>query len=106
MTAGKRRHYCALQSRVDSVDSIGQPSTSWQLVRNVYAEIKYLSGLSTIKAGVDTSIAKVSIRVLHGAFNAGQRLVYGNEVFEIESINPDGLRKEIDLVCVVINADV
>lgn len=105
MTAGARRHHCALQSRVDVVDDIGQPSTSWLTVRMVYGNIKYLSGLSTIKSGADTSVTKCSIRVLHGAFNAGQRLLYGNEVFEIDSVTPDGRRKEIDLVCRVINAD-
>ena len=106
MTAGARRHHCALQSRVDTVDDIGQPSTSWLTVRNLHGNIKYLNGLSTIKSGADTSITKVSIRVLHGTFNAGQRLVYGNEIFSIESVIPDGRRKEIDLVCQVINADV
>jgi SPP1 family predicted phage head-tail adaptor len=106
MTAGARRHRCELQSRVDVVDEIGQPSTSWITVRMVHGNIKYLNGLSTIKSGADTSITKCSIRVPHGAFNAGQRLLYGNEVFEIETIIPDGRRKEIDLVCVVINADV
>ena len=106
MTAGARRHHCALQSRVEVVDDIGQPSTSWLTVRMVYGNIKYLTGLSTIKSGADTSITKVSIRVLHGAFNAGQRLVYGDEIFSILNVIPDGRRKEIDLVCQVLNADI
>lgn len=106
MSAGDRRHYCALQSRVDTVDEIGQPSTTWRLDRMLHANIKYLNGLSTIKSGADTSVTKVSIRVLHGAFNAGQRLVYEGLVFDIQTVIPDGRRKEIDLVCQALNVDV
>ena len=104
MTAGARRHLCALQNRVDLVDSIGQPSIEWQTVRQFKADIKYLSGLSTIKSGADTSITKVSIRALHGAFDAGQRVVSDGVVFEIQTVIPDGRRKELDLVCTVQSA--
>ncbi len=105
MSAGSRDCHVALQSRVDTFDEIGQPSTSWLTVANPWANIKYLNGLSAIKAGADTSVSKVSIRVLRGSFNAGQRIVFGNEVFDIQSVQPQG-RAEVDLVCVVTNADV
>ena len=101
MSSAARRHLCALESRQDSVDSIGQPSTAWVLVREFRADIKYLNGLSTIKSGADTSITKVSIRALHGAFDAGQRVVNEGVVFEIQTVIPDGRRKEVDLVCAV-----
>lgn len=103
MTAGKRDSYCSLESKVDVVDEIGQPSTSWQRDRMVWGDIKYLNGLSTLKSGADTSVTKASIRVLYGAFNAGQRLVYEGQVFDIQSVIPVGRRKEIDLVCQVVN---
>ena len=98
MSAGQRRHYCALQSRVDTVDDIGQPSTSWLTVRSLWANIKYLNGISAIKSGADTSVTKVSIRALYGAFNAGQRIVYDSQVFDIKSVQPDGKRKEVRLL--------
>lgn len=101
MTAGARRHLCALQARVNTVDEIGQPSTNWATVRQFYGNIKYLSGLSTIKSGADTSISKVSIRALHGAFDAGQRVVSDGVVYEISAVLPDGKRKSVDLVCTV-----
>ena len=101
MTASARRHRCALQARVAAVDEIGQPSVEWALVREFYGNIRYLSGLSAIKSGADTSIAKVSIRALHGAFDAGQRVVSEGVVFEIQAVLPDGKRKELDLVCLV-----
>lgn len=103
MTAGQRRHYCALQSRVDTVDAIGQPSTSWLTVRNLYANIKYLNGLSSIRSGADTSVTKVSIRALHGAFNAGQRVVFGDSSFDIKAVLPDPKRAFVDLVCEAVN---
>ena len=99
-------HRIDLQTRVSTVDAIGQPSTSWTSTAFLWANIKHLNGLSAIKAGSDTSISKVSIRVRHGTFNAGQRVVYGDEVFEIEAVLPDGKKSFIDLVCVVVNADV
>jgi len=104
MTAGARHHRCILQTCVAAVDEIGQPSTAWLTVREFYGDIKYLSGLSTIKSGADTSISKVSIRAIHGAFNAGQRVVCDGVVFDIQSVVPDGRRKEVDLVCIRVAA--
>ena len=100
------RHRIDLQSRVDAVDEIGQPSTSWESVAFLWADIRYLNGLSAIKAVADTSTSKVSIRARHGTFNAGQRIVCGNEVFEIDAVLPDGKKSYVDLVATVINADV
>jgi len=104
MTASARRHLCALQSRETTVDTFGQPSINWVLVRQFYGHIKYLSGISAIKSGADTSISKASIRALHGAFDAGQRVVSDSVVFDIQSVLPDGKRKEVDLVCLVVTA--
>ena len=106
MKAGQLRHFVALQSRVDVVDEIGQPSTSWLTTASVWADIRYLSGLSALKAGADVSVGKCTIRMRYRAVNAGQRIVYGNEVFEIDAVLPDGKREYLDCVCRVINADV
>lgn len=106
MKAGQLRHRVMLQSRVNTVDEIGQPSTSWLDTAALWGDIRYLSGLSAIKSGADVSQGKVSIRVRYTEANAGQRVVYGNEVFEIEAVLPEGKRQYVDLVCVVTNADV
>lgn len=99
---GARRNLCTLEQLSGAVDEIGQPSTDWVPVRQFYGDIRYLSGLSTIKSGADTSISKVSIRALHGTFDAGQRVVSEGVVFDIQSVQPDGKRKELDLVCQVV----
>ena len=106
MKAGQLRHRVTLQSRVDTVDDIGQPSTSWLTTATVWADVRYLSGLSAIKSGADVSLSKCSVRMRHRAINAGQRIVYGNEVFEIDAVLPDGRKEFIDCVARVINADV
>ena len=106
MKAGQLRHRVQLQSRLEVFDDIGQPSTSWLTTATVWADVRYLSGLSAIKSGADVSLTKCSVRMRQRAVNAGQRIVYGNEVFEIDAVLPDGKREYVDAVCKVINADV
>lgn len=105
MNAGSLRHRVTVQARTDAVDDIGQPVTTWDTVGDVWANIKYQSGLGAIKAGADVSISRASIRVRHAAYKPGQRIVYGNETFAVLAVLPDGSRQHVDLVCEVINAD-
>ena len=106
MTARNLRHRVELQTQVATVDAIGQPSTSWLTTATLWADIRFLSGLSAIKSGADVSLGRVSVRLRHTTVSAGQRLLSGNEVLEIEAVLPDGKRQFIDLVCTVKNADV
>ena len=105
MKAGLLRNRVELQSRLEVFDEIGQPSTSWLTTATVWADVRYLSGLSAIKSGADVSLTKCSVRMRQRAVNAGQRIVYGNEVFEIDAVLPDGKREYVDCVARVINAD-
>jgi len=104
MSAGQLRNRVDLQSRVDTVDDIGQPSSSWLTVASVWADVRYQTGISSIKAGADASMVKVSIRMRHRQVNAGQRIIYGDVVFSIESVQPDMRKAYVDCVCEVINA--
>jgi len=106
MSAGQLRHRVDLQQKVSGVDEIGQPVTTWESVAFLWGDVRYLTGVSAIKAGADTSASKVSIRLRHGTFNAGQRIVYGDEVFDVQAVLPDGKRQYVDIVCECINADV
>lgn len=105
MNASQLRHRVTLQTLSAGRDEIGQPLITWLDTAVLWADVRYLSGLSAIKAGADVSMSKVSIRMRHRAANAGQRIVYGNEVFEIDAVLPDGNRQWIDCVCKVLNAD-
>ncbi len=106
MKAASLRHRITLQTLASGQDEIGQPVTTWQTTALLWADVRYLSGLSAIKAGADTSTSKVSIRVRHGSFNAGQRVLHDGKVFDVQAVMPDGKREFVDLVAVVINADV
>ena len=104
MSAGARRHLCELQSRTVGVDVIGQPFTTWTAARTFWGDIRFLSGLAAIKAGADTSVAKVSIRALQGAFDSGQRVINEGRVYEIQAVLPDGKNKQLDLVCIAVTS--
>jgi len=105
MSAGQLRHRVELQTRVDTVDEIGQPSTAWATAATVWADIRYQTGLSAIKSGQDVSVVRASIRMRHRTVNAGQRIVYGDETFDILAVQPDVRKAYLDVVCEVINAD-
>ena len=105
MKAGLLRHLVEIQSLSNGVDEIGQPINEWATTATVHANIRYQSGISSIKSGADVSISRASIRMRHRAVSAGQRIVYGDEVFEIDAVLPDGRREYVDCVVKVINAD-
>ena len=104
MKAGSLNHRVEIQTQQNTFDDIGQPSTAWQTVAQLWANVRFVSGLSAIKSGADTSVVKASIRVRHGSFNAGQRVLHDGKVFDIQAVLPDGKREYVDLVCVAINA--
>lgn len=106
MKSGLLRHRIDLQQQVGTFDAIGQPSTAWESVAFLWGDVRYLNGISALKAGADTSVSKVTIRVRQGSFNAGQRVVYGDEVFDVQAVLPDGKKSYVDLICQAVNVDV
>ena len=103
MSIGQLRHRVDIQSPVTTQDDSGQPSTAWETAAMVWADIRYMTGLSAIKAGVDVSVSRVSIRLRRGPFNAGQRVVYGTKVFNVLAVQPDVRGAYVDLVCEALN---
>lgn len=103
MSAGQLRFRVDIQSPVATQDDAGQPSTSWTTTSTVWADIRYMTGLSAIKSGVDVSVSRVSIRLRHGAYGAGQRVLYGTKVFNVLAVQPDVRGAYVDLVCEAIN---
>lgn len=101
MNAGQLRHRVTLQTLTVGQDEIGQPVTTWTDTTTVWADVRYLSGLSAIKAGADVSLSKVSIRLRYRAVNAGQRIKHGTVIYAIEAVLPDAKRAFVDLVCEV-----
>ena len=71
-------------------DDFGQPVTTWSLVATVWAAIRYLNGLETLRSGMETNIARASIRVhyLPGVVPA-MRVMQGENVFNVIAVLPD-----------------
>jgi SPP1 family predicted phage head-tail adaptor len=86
-------------------DALGQEVVGdWvPLDADVWANVKYLNGLQTIKADAQTSVVKVSIRLRYRTdIEAGMRAVFGSTVFEIDAVLPDSRKVYVDLVCKVV----
>ena len=95
---------CQLQSPSQSVDELGQPIPGWTDVATVWASIRHLSGVESIKADAAVSAVKASIRIRwRTGLNAGMRVVHGLRVYSIEAVLPDaGGREYVDLVAEVV----
>jgi len=101
MKAGLLRHRVTLQTLTVGQDEIGQPVTTWTDTAILWADVRYLSGLSAIKAGADVSLSKVSIRLRYRAISAGQRVLHDGKAYAIEAVLPEAKREYVDLVCEV-----
>lgn len=104
MKTGQLNSYVAIQQLTTGQDEIGQPTTAWTTLASVWADIRYLQGLETIKGGAETSIVKTSIRIRRRTdITASMRVVYGSTTFQIKSVLPDEQnRVHVDLVCEVV----
>ena len=95
-----------IQRQSSSQDAAGQPVLTWtNLIATgdgkVWANIKMLSGVETIKAGAETSAVKASIRIrFRTDVTAAMRVTHGSTVYEIKAVMPDEAgRKFTDLAC-------
>ncbi|SFB74192.1 phage head-tail adaptor, putative, SPP1 family [Polaromonas sp. OV174] len=104
MEIGKLNKLITLQRLTEGQDEIGQPVTDWADVAKVWANVRYLSGIQTIKSDAPVSIAKASIRIRRRTdVVAGMRALLGETVFEIKAVLPDEQGREfVDLVCEVL----
>jgi SPP1 family predicted phage head-tail adaptor len=107
MQAGRISLKCLLQQPSGAVDELGQPlPDNWVTVAEVWCEPAYLSGIESIRAGADTSVTKVSVRLRKraGITNA-MRLVskHDGTVFQINNVLPDARDKaQLFLHCEVV----
>lgn len=102
MRAGSLNRKVAIQKNDAALDAYGEPlPATWTDVASVWADVKILSGLQTIKAGVDVSVVKASIRIrFREDITADMRVVYGDMIFDIKAVLPDLNNREfLDLVC-------
>jgi phage head-tail adaptor, putative, SPP1 family len=98
-----------LRHLIDGQDEAGQPVQTWaNLITEgdgkVAANVRYLSGVETIKANASTSVAKASILIRRRVnVTAAMRVVLDTTTFEIKTVLPDEVSKiYMTLVCEVI----
>lgn len=101
LSAGSLRHRVTLQQLTGSQDAIGQPVPTWVDVATVWADVRYLNGIETLKAGAEVAIARASIRIRWRAgVTAAMRVLHGSVVFAIQAVLPDASGNEyLDLAC-------
>jgi SPP1 family predicted phage head-tail adaptor len=96
-TAGKLRHRVAVQKEVFSgQDSNGENLMEWETVATVWASIMPTGGSETWSGDQVSSNVTHTIVTRHGShldgFNSSWRLVFGERIFEVDSVT---LRDEV-----------
>lgn len=101
MQAGKLRHYVKLQQNSAEQDAIGQPGPPvWVDVDEIWADIRYLTGIGAVRADADVTIAKCSIRIRTRDVSVGQRILEGTTAYHVKAVLPDPTgARYVDLVC-------
>lgn len=102
MRIGKLNRQVSIQANQSVLDEYGEPlPAAWVEVAKVWADVQILSGLQTIKEGVDVSVVKASMRIRYREdLTAAMRVVYQGRVFDIRAVLPDVSKREyLDLVC-------
>lgn len=106
MDAGTLTSRITLRKRVDGQDELGQPLQGWQDVATVWADIRHLSGVESIKAGAQSSTVRASIRIRYRqGVTAAMRAVdtADGTTYDIKAAMPDKARRVfVDLACEVI----
>lgn len=104
MDIGKLNRQVTIQRPDAGQDSIGQPAQTWAPLATVFANVRQLSGIETIRAGAESSTVKASIRIRYRAdITTAMRVVQGSTVYQIKAVMPDeGGRQFVDLACEVL----
>ena len=101
MQAGRLDTRITIQRKTGGTDAWGSPlPEAWADYASLWANIRFLSGTESIKAGADTSIVKASIRIRwRQDITAGMRVLHGAQTFDIEAVLYGQRREYVDLAC-------
>lgn len=107
MKAGKLNRRIRIERPGTVPDALGQPIPGWSLVAEVWANIRHLNGIETLKADQPKSVVKASIRIRYRTdIDASMRVVYGSAVYDIQAVLPDEEdRDRLDLACEIGASD-
>jgi SPP1 family predicted phage head-tail adaptor len=104
MRAGKLNSRVTIQQLSAGADALGQPVQTWTDFSTVWGEIKFNSGMQTVRSDADISIIKASVRIRYATgITAGMRATAAGYVFHIKAVLPDISGKQYtDMVCEVV----
>lgn len=90
MPAGKLNQRIALIGRGSGEDALGQPVEVWQTVATTWADVRFVSGIETIKAGRETSTGRVSVQIRRrDGVTAAMRMLIGADLYQVADVVPD-----------------
>lgn len=81
-------------------DAAGQPLESWSLHLEVWANVRWPSGLATVRADADVREVRASARIRYrDGLPDGMRAIIDGAPYRISAMLPAGRRQWIDLIC-------
>lgn len=103
MGAGKLNHRITLSGLSTGTDDLGQPLQAWVDFATVWADVRFVSGIETIKAGRETSTSRASVRIRRRANVSRQmRARIDGVEYDILDIIPSADRAWLTLICEVV----
>ena len=101
MRAGDLNRRVTIQRRTEAPTGTGGTAITWPDVATVWANIRYLSGIETVRADFPVSVAKASIRIRRRTdVDETCRVLHGEKVFDIKAVLFDETGREyVDLAC-------
>ena len=102
MPAGKLKDRVTLLQRQSGQDALGQPLQTWVDVTTTWADVRFVSGIETIKAGREISTSRASVRIRRrGNVSRQMRVRIGGVEYEIVDVVPSVDRAWLTLICEV-----
>ena len=102
MSAGKLNHRITLSGLTAGSDALGQPAQSWLDFATLWADVRFVSGIETIKAGREISTSRASVRIRRrSGITRQMRARIGGVEYDIVDIVPSADRAWLTLICEV-----
>lgn len=91
----------AILRRAAGRDGAGQQTAGWTVVRHLWSNVKFQSGAEVMRANVDVSIVKCSIRIwARRDIDASMGVRYLGVNYDIKAVLPDSNDRDfMFLVC-------
>jgi SPP1 family predicted phage head-tail adaptor len=102
MSAGKLNQRVTLRGLSGGTDALGQPSQTWVDVTTTWADVRFVSGIETIKAGREISTSRASVRIRRrSGITRQMRARIGGVEYGIVDVVPSPDRAWLTLICEV-----